>query len=279
MCMLPMRVAGQTPCLTAGNAQLERFFADEVWPKVGATECQKCHKQAGDAGDTRLVLQDPHRLPESDRAAAMRRNRDAFIRVALQKTNNGPLLLVKVRGGLDHGGDAVFAEGSTGYRILEDFVRQATSPGVAVPGPSLTDSNAPPFFEGVAMLDNRRLLRRATLSLAGRLPTESELAAVAHGGLDAVPRVLDDVMREDAFYDRLREGFNDIFLTLGIDGNADSTVLSYEHFEKTRLWYQHHDFSHIADEKERQQAKYKLANDYRSALLGEPMRVDRAHCP
>ena len=27
-------------------------------------------------------------------------------------------------------------------------------------------------------------------------------------------------MKEDAFYDRLREGFNDIFLTLGIDGNA-----------------------------------------------------------
>ena len=56
-------------------------------------------------------------------------------------------------------------------------------------------------------------------------------------------------MKEDAFYDRLREGFNDIFLTLGIDGNADQTVLSYEHFEKTRLWYQKHDLSHIPDEK------------------------------
>ena len=41
-------------------------------------------------------------------------------------------------------------------------------------------------------------------------------------------------MTEDAFYGRLREGFNDIFLTLGVDGNADQTCLSYEHFEKTR---------------------------------------------
>ena len=80
-------------------------------------------------------------------------------------------------------------------------------------------------------------------------------------------------MKEDAFYDRLREGFNDIFLTLGVDGNADQTVLSYEHFEKTRHWYQKHDLSHIKDEKERRQAGYKLADDYRKALLGEPMKL------
>ena len=67
-------------------------------------------------------------------------------------------------------------------------------------------------------------------------------------------------MQEEAFYTRLREGFNDIFLTQGVDGNPDQTVLSYEHFEKTRGWYQRHDLSHIADEKERRQAGYKLAN-------------------
>ena len=60
-------------------------------------------------------------------------------------------------------------------------------------------------------------------------------------------------MKEDAFYDRLREGFNDIFLTLGIDGNAEATVLSYEHFEKSRLWTQKYDLSHVP-EKDRQKA-------------------------
>ena len=66
---------------------------------------------------------------------------------------------------------------------------------------------------------------------------------------------------------------NNIALTLGIDGNADQTVLSYEHFEKTRHWYQKHDLSHIKDEKERRNAGYKLANDYRAALLGESMKL------
>ena len=109
----------------------------------------------------------------------------------------------------------------------------------AIPVPdSISDSEVPPFLEGVVMLDDRRLLRRATLSLAGRLPTDAELKRVATGGLQRIPEILDNVMREDAFYERLGEGFNDIFLTLGVDGNPDSTVLSYEHFEKTRLWYQ-----------------------------------------
>ena len=81
----------------------------------------------------------------------------------------------------------------------------------------------------------RRLLRRVTGSLAGRLPTQLERAAVAEKGLSGLPPLLDKLMKEDAFYDRLREGFNDIFLTLGVDGNPEATVLSYEHFTRTRL--------------------------------------------
>ena len=127
------------------------------------------------------------------------------------------------------------------------------------------------------MLEDARLLRRLTLSLAGRLPTAAELKAIQREGLTALPAILDSVMREEAFFDRLREGFNRHLLTVGIDGNADATVLSYEHFEKTRLWYQTHDLSHIADEKERTKAGYKLADDYRKALLGRADETDRAH--
>jgi hypothetical protein len=123
------------------------------------------------------------------------------------------------------------------------------------------------------MLEDRRLLRRVTLSLAGRLPSDAEFATIAKEGLPALPAILDAVMKEDAFYDRLREGFNDIFLTLGIDGNADQTVLSYEHFEKTRHWYQHHDLSHIADKNERQRTEWKIADEYRKAILGESMKL------
>src|SRR5262249_7809428 len=80
-------------------------------------------------------------------------------------------------------------------------------------------------------------------------------------------------MKEDAFYDRLCEGFNDIFLTRGISENADQAVLSYEHFEKTRHWYATFDLSHIKDKNERQRAEWKLAAEYREDLLREPMKL------
>lgn len=259
----------------AENSAVDEFFLNEVWSKVGSQQCLTCHKTGGDAEDSQFVLRDPKRATGEEQTAAMRHNREAFARMARrQEKGHRSRILVKVTGGLDHGGSDVLKPDSTGYRILAEFVRRVNTPSTT---PSRVvaddDKNAPPFFDGIAMLEDRCLLRRVTLSLAGRLPTEAERAAVENDGLNAVPRILDEVMTEDAFYDRLREGFNDVFLTLGIDGNADATVLSYEHFEKTRLWYQKHDLSHIADEKERRQAGYKLADDYRKALLGEPMKL------
>ncbi len=98
-----------------------------------------------------------------------------------------------------------------------------------------------------------------------------ELNAVGHGDPVVIDSLLDSIMREEAFYERLKEGFNDIFLTVGIEDNAE-TLLSYHHFEKTRLWYQKHDFSHLP-EKERQRAGWKLAAVYRDALLREPQEL------
>jgi hypothetical protein len=200
----------------------------------------------------------------------MRHNRDAFTKMARLKEKDQSRILLKAVGKLDHGGADVVKPDSTEYRSLAAFVRRVNAPPT---GDIAIDPKAPPFFDGVIMVDHRVLLRRVTLSLAGRLPTEAELAAVAKEGAKAMPAILDAVMKEDTFFDRLREGFNDIFLTLGIDGNADQTVLSYEHFEKTRHWYQKHDLTHIKDEKERRNAGYKLANDYRAALLGESMKL------
>lgn len=279
------------PCPAVVDEKIGQYFATEVWNQVGQTYCLKCHKPGGDGEDTRFVLQDLNRYVGSKRSEAMRENRDAFVRMALQESDGQPLMLVKVVGGLDHGGRDVLPKGSAGYRILRGFIRLAKQPH-SIPDSELADQQSGgSFFDGVLMLDARRLLRRATLSLAGRLPTPRELeavspAAVVDGSVQgdslvpdsdgehrAFDATLDELMREDAFFLRLREGFNDIFLTQGVDGNPDQTVLSYEHFEKTRGWYQKFDLSHIEDEKERRQAGYRLANEYRAALLDEPMRL------
>jgi len=256
----------------ACNRVLDDYFAKEVWPKVGSVLCLQCHKKGGDAENSKLILQDLKKFQGHAQEDALRQNRDAFARLAAVKHKDQSRLLVKVTGGLKHGGEDILKPGSKGYLVLAEFVRRINEPKSATT-PIVDDKNLPPFFDGVTMLDPRQLLRRATLSLAGRLPTDAERNAVAKDGLKAMPPILDAVMKEDAFYDRLREGFNDIFLTLGIDGNPEATVLTYEHFEKTRLWTAKFDLSSYKDTKERQQARYKLDADYRKALLGEPMKL------
>jgi hypothetical protein len=253
----------------------DNYFENEVWAKVGAVKCLTCHRKGGDAEESKFLLLDPRKSASA--SEALRQNRAAFAQLARAKEKNQPRMLLKVVGGLDHGGKDVLKSDSAEYRILADFVRRVN--GGASNAPGAADANAPPFFDGVVMLDDRRLLRRITLSLAGRLPTDAELAAVAgepkgaSPGRKALPTILDAVMKEDAFYERLREGFNDIFLTLGVDGNADQTCLSYEHFEKTRHWYAKHDLSAIKDKNERQRTEWKIAAEYRKALLGEPMKL------
>ncbi len=256
---------------SACNRSVDDYFVKEVWAKVGAALCVQCHKPGGDAEESKLILRDPRKVQGHAQEEAFHYNREMFVRLARVKEGDQSRLLVKAAGGLDHGGGDVLKSGSKGYLILAEFVRRSNAPA-AKAAPVVDSRNLPPFFDGVVMLDPNRLLRRVTLSLAGRLPTDAEKAVVAGKGLGGLPPLLDEVMKEEAFYDRLREGFNDIFLTVGLDGNPEATVLSYEHFTRTRLWTQKHDLSHVP-EKERQKARYKLDADYRKALLGEPMKL------
>jgi hypothetical protein len=264
---------GKTCAGPACTAPVDDFFVNEVWAKVGAQNCLECHKAGGDAEDSRFVLVDPARHDRSTEDQARRHNRDAFAEMARLKAGDQSRLLLKVVGKLKHGGKDVLKPDSAGYRVLADFVRRTSeSSAPAIARATEADRNARPFFDGVAMLDDRKLLRRVTLSLAGRLPTSAELAAIEAQHDAAMPAILDGLMTEDAFYTRLREGFEDIFLTTGYDDVAE-TALSYEHFSKTREWIQNYDLNSIADPQKRQKARYKLADDYRKAMLGEPMKL------
>ena len=229
-------------CIAAGN-----FFVDEVWAKVGERTCWKCHRAAGDASDTRFVLR-----RAGLQRSALDHNLAAFARMARTNEGGTSRLLLKASGDLDHGGGRVLAPSSSGYQILERFARKINGRADKTTIESVT--REPEFFAGVEMLEPGRLLRRVTLSLAGRLPSPEEQANVADRGLDAMPSILAHVMREEAFYERLKEGFNDIFLTVGYDGNGEE-VLSYNHFEKTRLWYQKHDLSAVQGDDARQRAR------------------------
>ena len=265
------------PVSVRSTAQ-EMWFATELWAKVGRLKCLRCHRAGGDAAESSFVLLDPSASLNTPPQDALRHNLAAFTAAARLQADGQFLLLQKPLGQLEHGGGAVLQPDSSAVQLLAEFKRRvdqaAVSPQPALPQTADGDQAATSsFFAGVTLADDQELLRRAALSLVGRLPTAAEQQQVQTGGRPALAQILMQLQQEEPYYVRLREAFNDIFLVLGIDGNPDSTVLSYEHFEKSRLWYQQHDLSHIADEKERRQAGYKLANDYRQALLEEPLRL------
>ena len=264
-----LAIPGQSTNPVQVASPLDTFFQKEVWAKVGERTCLQCHKPGGEAEDSKFLLRDLKR--SQDQAGDLKYNREAFTRMAkLEVEVHQSRLLLKVVGKLKHGGKEQLKPDSVEYRVLADFVARLNTPNTKPD--FVIDKNLPPFFHSVKMLDDRQLVRRITLSLAGRLPSDSELDTIARQGLKALPTIMDTVLKEEAFYNRLREGFNDIFLTVGYD-DVPENALSYEHFSTTRGWTQKFDLSHIKDEKDRRQAGYKLANDYRKAMLGEPMKL------
>lgn len=250
------------------DAPVDAFFLDEVWAKLGERTCLKCHTAQGDAAESQFVLRDPSR-DQRKRQETQKHNRDRFQQMATAQVKGESRLLLKVRGELDHGGGVVLTTDSTGYKILERFVRRITrEPGQAE---GIVSDNLPPFFEGIEMLSSKRLLRRTTLSLAGRLPTSKEIAAVENNGLKALDGILDDLMQEEAFYERLKEAFNDILLVRGYDGVPEG-ALSYEHF-KDRLWYQKLDPGKLSYQNPKKKAYYEMVQNYREAMLREPLEL------
>jgi len=277
---------------------VDDFFADEVWAKVGERTCLKCHNVKGDASDSEFLLRDTAR-DRTKRDEALRHNRSTFQRVATAKEKGKSRLLLKIVGDLDHGGGEVLKKDSTGYRILARFVghvdrltasrsrmRAATDAfdlpfNEDISNRSRHRNNAPPFFDGIEMMSPRRLLRRVTLSLVARLPTKEEHAAVENDGMKAMNPILDQMTKEDAFYDRLQEAFNDILLTRGYDGVAEG-ALSYGHF-KSRLWYQDlNPRKGLSREKARELFPYshpkmmahtKLVREYREGMRREPVEL------
>ena len=252
----------------------DSFFRDEVWAKVGELSCLKCHNHAGEAEDSRFILRETLLLEGDELRGAHEANLKAFAKMArMRKPGQLPRLLLKPIGELNHEGERVLKADSTGHAILKAFVLRME--GRAPPKPAAPPYKPGEFFQGVTLLEDESLLRRLTLSLAGRLPSPAELQIIRQAGpdaLEALDGLLDKLMTEDAFYERLKEGFNDIFLTNGYDGNGE-LILSYNHFEKTRLWYQKHDLSHLKDKKAQQEARWALADDYRKAIREEPLEL------
>lgn len=95
-------------------------------------------------------------------------------------------------------------------------------------------------LEGVSVLPLDKTLRNATVQLAGRLPTDTETARVVAEGVAGFTAVMNEVMNEDEFFNRLGEMFNDVFLTdkyLTVNQNNGALNLLDSEDYGNKAWY------------------------------------------
>lgn len=243
------------PVVPGDCATPEEMFADRVWPQVMDRTCIACHTAAGAASMSRLLLvragEDPGYLTTNfERVRALAAEH-------VPEADNRSLLELKPSGGVMHGGAVAIVPGGPQHQLLRDFVARLDG---AMCDPTEEPPLPYPFYDSVTYVEPIALLRRVTLNLNGRLPTAAERAAVEAGGLDALGPIVDAIMEDDRFLDRLKEAFNDIFLTRG---PMETGVLSYAYYPD-RGWPS----SMYAPPE-----IYRVDADYRRALYDEPVEL------
>ena len=218
----------------------EDFFQEQIWAPVMSQKCITCHNPTGVAKSTQFVLQ------SSDWTGYLEANMATVERLAKLEYEGEPWIIVKPTNTVEHGGGVQFDRDSPEYEAFVEMVDRFKNPVVC------EDDNGgvEQYFADVEMLSDVETLRKASLSLVGRLPTEEEVIAVENGGLEALDAVLDDMMTEDVFDDRIIEIYNDHFLTDRYLPNVDAIDLLDGTDYPNNYW-----FEGIADDAERDLAR------------------------
>jgi hypothetical protein len=205
----------------------EDFFAQQVYAQVLEPRCMVCHTSEGLARDSSLVLIGPVQ------PNYLEANRDALSSVAMLEQNGTSIVLLKPRGELSHGGGEVLGEDAAELAILSGFIERLATP---VECADSGDDEA--SVTGLDMMDDAATLRKASLLLAGRLPTPTELDDLAAGGERALSELVRALTHEEAFYDRVEEIFNDQLLSERyLDYQSALSLLDSDEYP-ARYWYE-----------------------------------------
>jgi hypothetical protein len=201
----------------------ETYFADEVWNTFMGTDCLGCHNAQGIARQSDLVLQ------SASQPGYLRANLASVQNVAEYERDGLSVLLLKPTAAVEHGGARRFEEGSDEYQALEGLIERFNNPVDC-------EVEVGDAFEGVVYAPHDDTLRKAAITLVGRLPTDDEYAIVREDGLPGLEFVLDGMMMEEAFYDRMVELYNDHFLTDRYLGGNDALNLLDDDDFPNKYW-------------------------------------------
>ncbi len=208
-----------TVTVPAACVPTRQYFADAVLPDMNA-RCLGCHVTGGFASSTPLVLVSGGTADVNyDKVHAYWQQSDPKDKI-LQKTIGLPF----------HGGGAPYGTAaSQEYKDLAQLLTQFATPLPcdSTPTPP-TNPGDPASLQSVEMMDNQETLRKATLMLAGRLPTSDELAGVVTE--TDLRRTVRASMTGPGFERFLLETADTHFLTGGVTRSQPSNGLNRNEF-------------------------------------------------
>lgn len=207
------------------------FFREKVQAPTLTAKCAACHTTNGAAKHTKFVLTPPE-VP-----GYLEANMTLVRDLARYEVDGTPLILAKPsqrgKGGpIEHGGGLQLDPASEEYQALEQLLERFEKP---VPCEGAV--NVGNYFDDIELLDEVDTLRKASLALVGRLPTNDEYEAVRGFGVESLDPVLDAMMQEDEFLDRVVEIYNDVFLTDKYLNNVDAVDLLNEEKYPGSYWF------------------------------------------
>ncbi|MEZ4382839.1 MAG: hypothetical protein R3A79_16005 [Nannocystaceae bacterium] len=225
------------------------FFAEEVFRPVLQAKCFACHNANGAAKNTDFLLQG------DDFPGFLEVNYNTLQNIARLEIDGKPLILRKpTLDGVEHGGGLRFEIDSPDYRAMEAMIELFDAPIHCA-----IDKDLNAFFAGLVLLDEPATLRKGALLLAGRMPTADELTIVREYGEEGLDLILDEMMKEEAFYGRIKDIYNDRLLTdFYLPGRAALEAVDPKRFPKAAELF--------ADDTQ----KRNWAND---AIAREPLNI------
>lgn len=203
----------------------QEYFQKEVWTTFMADNCAGCHFPGGAADKSDLVLQ-------KSQGNFLETNYTRLKDIADFQKNGVSVLLLKPTGQVEHGGGKVMEVDSAEYKALAKLIERFDNPVTCG-----EDSQLEREIEAIEMLTPNEAFRKATVNLGGRLPSAAEDFRIATGGEEALDIELDRLLHEDAFYVRLEEIFNDLFLTDRYLGGNEALDLLDPDFYPDARWF------------------------------------------
>ena len=120
------------------------------------------------------------------------------------------LILAKATGGAGHGGGDRFQDRPNAeFTLFSEFVNRA----------AVCQTDPPVSGARISLGTGYEQLHKITVALGSRLPTIAEVSSINAANNDqqaidtALGSIMDGLMNEDAFYTRVQEIYNDVFLT------------------------------------------------------------------